>query len=141
VEDLRILDSREKTAYRVATEGIRRYADEVIPYWSGRTLRDRAFQHLPQEWHDAYSAGVFTEFMEQRAPGHTVADGKIYRKGLVDFKRDIAAAIAQLDFARDSEALDRKEQLEAMAIAADGAMVFARRHAELARTRGAGPVS
>ena len=30
--------------------------------------------------------------MEQRAPGHTVADGKIYRKGMLDFKADIATA-------------------------------------------------
>jgi len=31
----------------------------------------------------AYSAGIFTEFMEQRADGHTVLDDKIYRKGML----------------------------------------------------------
>ena len=43
-------------------------------------------------WLDAYEAGIFTEFMEQRAPGHTVLDDKIYHKGMLDFKADIQAA-------------------------------------------------
>ena len=29
---------------------------------------------------DAYQAGVFTEFQEQRSPGHTVLGGKIFKK-------------------------------------------------------------
>ena len=73
------------------------YEHEVIPYWRGRTLRDRIFATLPDEWHDAYEAGIFTEFMEQRAPGHTVADGKIYAKGMLDFKAEIARTRAALD--------------------------------------------
>ena len=133
VEDLEILGSRKLTSYNVTTDDIRRFADEVIPFWQGRTLRDRVFAELPEEWHDAYSAGVFTEFMEQRAPGHTVADGKIYRKGLLDFRREIADSLEALGDATDSESEAKRHQLQAMDVAADGAMVFARRHAELAR--------
>ncbi len=77
-DDLRILDGRPLTHYDVPEDVIAAYEDEVIPYWRGRSLRDRLFEILPREWHDAYEAGLFTEFMEQRAPGHTVADGKIY---------------------------------------------------------------
>ncbi len=131
-EDLRILDSRPKTSYRVAPAVIDVYEREIIPYWTGRSLRDQMFQELPQEWHDAYAAGCFTEFMEQRAPGHTVADGKIYRKGMIDFKADIAAAEAALDVETDPEALDKREQLQAMAIACDAVIRFAERHADLA---------
>ena len=90
-EDLRILDSRPKTRYTVDPSVIAEYEREIIPFWRGRSLRDQMFGELPQEWHDAYAAGCFTEFMEQRAPGHTVADGKLYRKGMLDFKADIAA--------------------------------------------------
>ena len=64
--------------------------------------------------------------MEQRAPGHTVADGKIYRKGLLDFKADIAEAIAALDFDRDPEALDKREALRAMALSCDAVMRLGR---------------
>ncbi len=132
VEDLRILDTREKTQYKVDPTVIETYKREIIPFWKGRSMRDQMFQELPQEWMAAYEAGCFTEFMEQRAPGHTVGDGKLYRKGMLDFKADIACAEAMLDFEKDPEALDRREQLRAMAVACDAVMRFAERHAELA---------
>ncbi len=137
LEDLAILDSRPKTSYRVPAECFELYERTVIPFWRGRSLRDRMFAMLPQEWRAAYDAGVFTEFMEQRAPGHTVLDDKIYRKGMLDFKADIARALAALDFAGDPEAYDRREQLVAMDIACDAVIAFAERHAALAEDRAA----
>ena len=137
VEDLEILGSRKLTSYEVEADDIRRFADDVIPYWQGRSLRERVLEQLPKEWHHAYSAGVFTEFMEQRAPGHTVADGKIYRKGLVEFRSEIAGSLERLGNATDPETEAKRHQLEAMDVAADAAIVVARRHAELARERAA----
>jgi formate C-acetyltransferase len=131
-EDLRILDSRSMTSYRIATEDIETYESDVIPFWQGRSLRDRIFELLPEEWHQAFSAGIFTEFMEQRAPGHTVGDGKIFGKGMLDFKAEIEAAIEDLDFASDPEAFSKRDQLEAMDVVADAAVLFAERHAEKA---------
>ena len=113
------------------------YEDEVIPYWRGRSLRDRLFEILPPEWHDAYEAGLFTEFMEQRAPGHTVADGKIYARGMEDFAADIDAAAAAVEVGVDPRAARRLEELRAMRIAADAAVRFAERHAELAEAMAA----
>jgi formate C-acetyltransferase len=132
LEDLRILDSRPLTWYRVPPECLEAYEKTVIPYWRGRSLRDRMFELLPAEWHAAYRGGVFTEFMEQRAPGHTVLDDKIYRKGMLDFKADIARALGALDYAGDHTAPDRREQLVAMDIACDTLILFAERHAALA---------
>jgi len=133
LEDLDILSSREKTSYAVPSEARDVYEREVIPYWRGRSMRDRLFQVLPREWQDAYEAGIFTEFMEQRAPGHTVADGKIYVKGLNGIKRTIQEELAKLDCLNDPRALDRREQLLAMEISADATILFAKRHAVLAR--------
>ncbi|MBK9967249.1 MAG: glycyl radical protein [Holophagales bacterium] len=135
LEDLRVLDSRPKTWYRVPPEVLTAYEETVIPYWRGRSMRDQIFPALPPEWHQAYAAGVFTEFMEQRAPGHTVLDDKVYRKGMNDFRKDIAAAIAALDFQRDPKALDRREQLLAMDVACEALVLFAGRHAALAEER------
>jgi trans-4-hydroxy-L-proline dehydratase len=132
LEDLRILDSRPLTWYRVPPECLEAYEKTVIPYWRGRSLRDRMFELLPPEWHAAYRAGVFTEFMEQRAPGHTVLDDKIYRKGMLDFKAEIARALAALDYAGDDTASDRREQLVGMDITCDALILFAERHAALA---------
>ncbi len=136
-EDLRILDTRPMTSYSVSDDCIRAYEEKVIPYWRGRSMRDRIFQNLPTDWTEAYDAGVFTEFMEQRAPGHTVLDGKIYRKGMLDFKRDIAESIASLDWLGDHEARAKREQLTAMDISCDALILFARRHAELALDKAA----
>ncbi len=134
-EDLRILDARPMTRYKVDGEMIARYEAEIIPYWHGRSQRDQIFQELPDEWQAAYEAGVFTEFMEQRAPGHTVLDDKIYTRGMRDFLAEIARSEAALDFERDSEALDKREQLKAMAMACEALIRFAERHAELAEAQ------
>jgi len=132
VEDLRILNSRPKTRYAVSDECVRVYETKIIPYWRDRSMRDKIFAAMSPEWIDTYEAGVFTEFMEQRAPGHTVLDDKIYRKGLMDFKRDIARAIEDLDYLRDAAAYERREQLQAMDIACDALILFAERHAKRA---------
>jgi trans-4-hydroxy-L-proline dehydratase len=132
LEDLRILNSRPKTNYAADEACTKIYEEMIIPYWRGRSMRDRIFGELPPEWREAYSAGMFTEFMEQRAPGHTVLDDKIYRKGMLDFKREIARALAALDFLNDPEAYDKQEELKAMDISCDAVILFARRHADLA---------
>ena len=132
-EDLRILDSRAKTSYAVDADSIRVYEEEIIPYWSGRSMRDRIFARMDAEWKACYEAGIFTEFMEQRAPGHTSLDDKIYRLGLLDLRQQIASSLAKLDFLHDPLATDKQEELLAMDIACDAAILFARRHAELAR--------
>ena len=132
MEDLRILNSRPKTSYAVDDACLKAYQEKIIPYWRSRAMRDRMFQELPTEWKDAYDAGMYTEFMEQRAPGHTVLDDKIYRKGMLDFKREIAEAIEALDFLNDPEAWSKREQLKAMDISCDAVILFAERHAQLA---------
>jgi formate C-acetyltransferase len=132
LEDLRILNDRPKTSYAVPAQVRADYENFVIPYWTGRSLRDRLFAALPAEWHAAYEDALFTEFMEQRAPGHTVLDGKIYRRGLLDFKADIRAVLDRLDVATDPAAWEKTEQLRAMDIACDAVMLFAARHADLA---------
>ena len=131
VEDFRVLNTRDQQPYSISEEDIQTYAEKVIPYWRGRTQRERIFNHVPKEWKAAYEAGLFTEFMEQRAPGHTVLDGKIYQHGMLDFKKDIAEHLSTLDFLNDPKANDKAEQLKAMDIACDAVIVFAERHADL----------
>ncbi len=132
VEDLKILNSRQMTRYNVSEDAIEAYKTVVIPYWHGRTMRDRIFRNVPQEWKDAYGVGMFTEFMEQRAPGHTTLDNTIYKKGMLDFKKEISEGLSRLDFLDDPEAADKAEELKAMDISCEAAIVFAERHAELA---------
>ena len=132
VEDLHTLNDRELQPYLISQEDIDRYEREVIPYWQGRTQRERIFSHVSKEWEEAYHAGVFTEFMEQRAGGHTAMDGKMYQRGLLDCKALIAKTLSELDFINDPEATDKQQELQAMDISCDAAILFAERHAELA---------
>lgn len=132
VEDFRVLNKREMQRYTISQEDINIYSKEVLPFWKGKTMRERIFNHVPTEWCKLYEAGLFTEFMEQRAPGHTALDGKIYKKGMLDFKNEIQQHINSLDFLNDPEATDKKEELEGMKISCDAAIIFAKRHAELA---------
>lgn len=132
VEDLHTLNTRELQPYRISQEDIDTYEREVIPYWEGRTQRERIFSHVSKDWEEAYHAGVFTEFMEQRAGGHTSMDGKMYQRGLLDCKALIAKTIAELDFINDPEATDKQQELQAMDISCDAAILFAERHADLA---------
>jgi len=133
MEDLEILNSREKTSYRADEEARRIHRDEIIPYWRGKSMRERIFREMEPAWLDCYEAGLFTEFMEQRAPGHTALGDVIYRKGLLDLQADIETALARLDFFNDPEAYEKQQELKAMFIAAGGVIRFAERHAELAR--------
>ena len=132
VEDLHTLNERELQRYTISQEDIDTYEREVIPYWKGKTQRERIFNHVSKAWEEAYHAGVFTEFMEQRAAGHTAMDGKMYHEGLLDVKARIEAKIKSLDYIYDPEATDKQQELEAMATSCDAAILFAERHAELA---------
>ena len=133
LKDLQILNDRKKISFAVDPETRRVYEERIIPFWRGRTIRDHLFTEMTDEWKAAYGAGIWTEFMEQRAPGHTVLDDKIYHKGFLDFKDDIESAKQKLDYYNDPDAYKKQKELEAMSICCDAIIRFAERHAEKAR--------
>ncbi len=133
LRDFEILDTRPKVSFKVDDKPRKLQESEIIPFWKGKSIRDRIFEEVDDEWKEAYEAGIFTEFMEQRAPGHTVLDDKIYKKGMLDFKADIKASIESINFLTDPEALDKREELKAMEIAADAIIGFAKRYSEAAK--------
>jgi pyruvate formate-lyase/glycerol dehydratase family glycyl radical enzyme len=137
LNDLDLLNSREKIPFHVTPETREEYRERFIPFWQGRTIREMIFAEMTPEWQAAYDAGIFTEFMEQRAPGHTVLDGKIYHKGMLNFITEIESALARLDFLNDPSAYARQEELKAMRITAQALIRFGERHAELARKQAA----
>ncbi len=130
LQDLEVLNSREKVWFRVDEETKQAFNDTIIPFWEGKSNRDRVMQHMTTTWKEAYEAGIFTEFMEQRAPGHTVAGYKIFEKGMLDIIADIEKSKTALDFLNDPRAFDKSEELDAMKIAAEAIVLFAQRHAD-----------
>ena len=129
---------RGKISFEVSPQARQAYQEKIIPFWQGRSMRELLFQEMTGEWKAAYEAGIFTEFMEQRAPGHTVLDDKIYHKGMLDFQQEIQASLERLDYLNDPQAYAKQEELKAMAICAEALIRFAERHAEQAREPGRG---
>ncbi len=132
MDDLKTLNKREMTRYSVSKQVFKDYEEIVIPYWHERSLRSRIFSHFPDSWLSLYNAGVFTEFMEQRAPGHTALDGQIYSKGFNEVIHAIEEQLKALDFLTDPDAYLKKEELKAMKLSAEAIIRFAERHAKLA---------
>lgn len=133
VDDMAVINNRDKISFTVSDEVKQIQQKEIIPYWKERSIRHRIFEQMTEQWHDCYQAGIFTEFMEQRAPGHTVAGDKIYHQGMLDLKEEIGRELEAINYENDPEASNKSEQLQAMAICADSLIIFARRHAERAR--------
>lgn len=133
IEDMEIMNKRENISFKSTKEDIRMQKEIIIPYWEQRSIRNKILESMDEEWKECYAAGIFTEFMEQRGPGHTVCDDKIYKKGFLDFKEDIQKAIRNLDFLKDDEALAKKDQLEAMSIACDAIMILGARYSQYAK--------
>jgi formate C-acetyltransferase len=130
LKDLEILDSRKKVSFKVDTETRKAYQDIIIPFWTGKTNRERIMNSMVPEWLDAYNAGIFTEFQEQRAPGHTVSGTKIFHKGMLEIIDDVCKSLDSLDFINDPKAYDKKEELKAMKIAANAIIMWANRYAD-----------
>ncbi|MCF8229140.1 MAG: glycyl radical protein [Bacteroidales bacterium] len=129
-EDLETLDSREKQNFAVSKETYNIFKKEIIPFWQGKTMRERIFEEMTEAWKNAYYAGVFTEFQEQRAPGHTVLGKDMFSKGFLNLQEEIKGHISQLNFQDDPNALDKLEELRAMHITSDAIIRFAERHAD-----------
>ena len=132
LEDLKVLDQRTMTSYHVSEQDIQVYEKEIIPFWTGKSIRDHIVPNMNMQWNQLYEAGVFTEFMEQRAPGHTTLDGKIYQMGTSDFKLKIQKTKDALDYLSDGLAYDKSQELDAMMISCQAIEIFAQRHAQLA---------
>lgn len=129
-EDFDMLHNRPKVSFKVDDKNRKLHEEIVYPYWIGKSHREKVMMHMTDQWKNAYEAGVFTEFQEQRAPGHTVLGGKVFKTGLQGLKEEVIEAQAKLDFYNDPEAFDKNEELKAMLIAADTMINFAERNAK-----------
>ena len=130
-EDLKVLSERKKVWFKSSNEARETLTGSVSDFWTGNSMREKIFESVPEIWKETYAAGVFTEFLEQRAPGHTVLDDKIYRMGMLDFKNKIKESIKSLNLDGDNEAAEKLEELKAMDIVADALISFSLRHADV----------
>ncbi len=127
--DLKTLQKRPKVSYWSGgyVQDIYRY--EIIPFWEGKTHRDRLMNTMTAQWKAAYDAGIFTEFQEQRAPGHTVLGSKMFARGINDLVRECDVVATELMNQGGNHTNARLDQLRAMKISAMAIISYANRYA------------
>ncbi len=134
VEDMTVMSERELVSFHTTEEDRKLQAEEIIPYWTGRSMREKILERMTPEWHECYSAGMFTEFMEQRGPGHTCGGEQVFTTGYLDYKAKIKETMDALDYINDPDAVNKCEELKAMDISCDAVIILGERYRELALT-------
>ncbi len=138
MEDMHVMNDRDLINFSVDEAGFAMQESEIIPYWQNRTIRKKILDHMTPEWKAAYEAGIFTEFMEQRGPGHTVCGNRIYSEGFGERIGRIEKAMKELDFHHDPDALAKENELKGMKLACEAIIALGKRYAayaaELAET-------
>ncbi len=129
LDDLDVLHNRSKVSFKVLEETRKAYEKVIIPFWKGKSNRDRLMEAMSPAWKIAYDAGVFTEFQEQRAPGHTVLGKKAWEMGMLDLIKDCETSLRLFASGDDPDARQKCDELRAMIIAAEALIAFAGRHA------------
>lgn len=131
-EDMKVMSERKLVSFHTTEEDRKLQAAEIIPFWKGRTIREKLLSRMTPEWHDCYEAGIFTEFMEQRGPGHTCGGEQVFTTGYLDYKEKIKKTMDALDWMNDPEAFDKMEELKAMDICCDAVIILGERYHEMA---------
>jgi len=124
LEDLEIINSRPKVSFKVDDETRQAYEKIVIPFWKGKTQREKLLSAMDDNWLESYKAGIFTEFQEQRGPGHTVLGDKIYKLGMLNIIDQINEVKKQVTNS------GKLAELDAMEIAANAINMYAKRHSK-----------
>lgn len=131
-EDMVVMSERKLVSFHTTEEDRQNQKDYVIPFWQGRTMRDKLLSQMTPEWHECYEAGMFTEFMEQRGPGHTCGGEQAFTIGYLQHKAHIKEVMDSIDFLNDKDALAKQEELKAMDIACDAVIILGERYHDLA---------
>ncbi len=132
VEDMVVMSERKLVSFHTTNEDRKLQAEEIIPYWTGRSMREKILARMTPEWHECYSAGMFTEFMEQRGPGHTCGGEQVFTTGYMDYKEKIKKTMDGLDYINDPDAVNKCEELKAMDISCDAVIILGERYHKLA---------
>lgn len=128
LEELKSIEKREHTSFKIENGTKKALDEKVIPYWKNRTMFDKIMSLMDDRWKEALENAVFTEYMISRAPGHVNLDGKVINRGLLGLKNEVNDSLQNIDYT-SADCYRKIQELEAMKIAIDAAITFAERHA------------
>ena len=141
-EVLADLEHRDKSPFQISKEDIRTVMEDIAPYWEGKTYHEHLNRVLPADirtvtYHDERglkSKFVVSETSSYRSALQWVPDyEKVITRGMLAIQQDARDRMATLDLNNSVDLWEKKPFLEAMIIVCDAIMIWARRHADLAR--------
>ena len=147
IEVMKDLPNREKSPFKISPRDMKILMEEIAPYWEGKTYHEHLNAVLPTEirgvtYDDARglkSKFVVSETSSYRSALQWVPDyEKVLKRGFLDIQNEAKEKLAALDLTNSVDIWEKKPFLEAMIIVCDAIMIWAKRHAQLARDTAAG---
>lgn len=139
---VRDLPTRQQSPAYITEGDARRVVEEIAPYWKGKTYHEDLNASLPPEVHKLtyddpeglISRFIVNETSSFRSSIQWVHDyEKVLRRGFNDIKREAQEKLSALDPMSPRDMCEKKPFLEAVVIVSDAIVLWARRHAALAR--------
>ena len=136
------LPNREKSPFQIDPTDMQILMEEIAPYWEGKTYHEHLNKVIPAEIRGVTydderglkSKFVVSETSSYRSALQWVPDyEKVLKRGFIDIQNEAKAKLAALDLTNSVDIWEKKPFLEAMIIVCDAIMIWAKRHAQLAR--------
>ncbi|MDR1777575.1 MAG: glycyl radical protein [Desulfovibrio sp.] len=139
---VRDLPTRATSPATITPEDAKRVIEEIAPYWKGKTYHEALNAALPPEIHKLtyddplglISRFIVNETSSFRSSIQWVHDyEKILKRGFNDIKKEAQEKLDALDPLSAKDYCEKRPFLEAVVIVCDAIVLWAKRHASLAR--------
>jgi formate C-acetyltransferase len=139
---VRELPSRPTSPAVITPEDAKIVIEEIAPFWKGKTFHEKLNAALPEDVHKLtyddpeglMSRFIVNETASFRSSIQWVHDfEKILKRGFNDIKREAQEKLAALDPLSPKDNCEKKPFLDAVVIVCDAIVLWAKRHAVLAR--------
>ncbi|MDK2896739.1 MAG: hypothetical protein PWP04_859 [Candidatus Atribacteria bacterium] len=133
VEEIDEFEHRSGDKFLVSEEDKKVLLEDVIPYWKGKTLYDRAMKVIPDFVNMAQESGVISGRGNiTSGDGHIIVDfNKVLCKGFRKVIKEIEEILSKLDVS-DPLFLKKKSFYDSVIIVLEAAIRFAHRYSQLA---------
>lgn len=136
------LSTRESSQAVISDENMKLVMEEIGPYWEGKTFHENFNKALDPEVRNVLFSDpegtapryVVNEAASWRSSLQWVHDyGRVIRRGFMDIRREAQEKLDALDPLSPTDSNQKRPFLEAVIMVSDAIMLWAARHAELAR--------
>jgi|AGTN01.1.fsa_nt_gi Pyruvate-formate lyase len=136
------LPRRSRAPFGITDDDARIVVEEIAPYWKGRTYHEALNAALPPDVHKLtyddpeglVSRFIVNETSSFRSSIQWVHDyAKVLKRGFGGIRREAQERLASLDPLSPRDEIEKKPFLQAIVLVSDAIILWARRHAALAR--------